>query len=49
MASVKQLQAQAERLKARIDTRQQELAELKAKYKEVREQLAEAKQAGKAK
>ena len=49
MPSVKQQQAKLEKLTARIHTRQEELATLRAQQKELKTQLAEARKAAKSK
>ena len=47
--SVKQLEMRIKQLKTKIETRQAELADLKSRQKELKDELAEAKQAEKAK
>ena len=47
--TVKQMEYKLGQLKAKIDARQAELANWKAEQKELKAQLAEAKQAGKKK
>jgi hypothetical protein len=49
VASVKVQQAKLEKLTAKIQTRQQELASLREQQKELKGQLVEAKKAAKAK
>jgi septal ring factor EnvC (AmiA/AmiB activator) len=49
MATSKQLQARIESLKAKIEKHQTALSTLRAQQKELKDQLAEAKKAAKAK